>query len=57
MYFSHDLSLFLAKLDTVAYCTMQVTTTKGQHTAAKARWNSHDVDARRYAAFRAASKV
>jgi hypothetical protein len=57
MYFSHDLNLFLAKLDTVAYCTMQVTTTKGQHTAAKARLNSHDVDASRYAAFRAASRV
>jgi hypothetical protein len=57
MYFSHDLNLFLAKLDTVAYWTMQVTTTKGQHTTAKARWNSQDVEARRYAAFRAARRV
>ena len=47
MYLSHDLNLFLAKLDTVAYCTMQVITISGQHTAAKAQWNSQDVEAKK----------
>ena len=57
MSYGLDLSCFLVKVDTTTYCKMQVTATSGQQTVAKARWNSQDVEARKYVAFKAASKT